>query len=115
MHTLLRLPSDRPEPTLAVRGAAPGLPPTVVVVAGGTGSGKSTFVATVSDNAPSCWATRQAGVAEIGRLTLDDSTVLHLCTMPDGGRHVRRSFFTAGLIGAVIVVDPADSTSAFLR
>ena len=83
--------------------------PAMIAIAG---TGRSTFLATVSETRPSCWAARGGGATELGRLSVDDTTVLHLCTVADARRPPWPASSTSSLVGAVVVADPHRLTDA---
>jgi signal recognition particle receptor subunit beta len=79
-------------------------PPAKIVIAGGRGVGKTTFVGSVSDTDP---VTVEA-VTDVGRITLHRDLVLYLL----GTSEPSRAAF-AGALGAVVLVDPRRIEDAF--
>lgn len=79
-------------------------PPAKIVVTGGRGVGKSTFVASVSDTDP---VTVKAAT-DVGRVTLHRDLVLYLL----GTAEPSQAAF-AGALGAVVLVDPRRVEDAF--
>jgi signal recognition particle receptor subunit beta len=82
----------------------PSRPPTKVIITGGAGAGKTTFVGSVSDTDPiSVEAT-----TDFGRITLNPDLVLYLF----GTSEPAHAAF-AGALGAVVLVDPRRIEDAF--
>ncbi len=79
-------------------------PPTKIIVTGGRGSGKTTFVGSVSDTHP---ITVEAAT-DFGRITLHPDLVLYLFGTAEPGHP---GF--AGALGAVVLVDPLRIEDAF--
>jgi hypothetical protein len=83
--------------------------PVKVVLAGGRGAGKTTFIATLSDVAPLAPAADDGGPAlalDFGRIAIDASLLVYLFATPD---HDRFAFAWDGLVGgalgAIVLVD----------
>jgi signal recognition particle receptor subunit beta len=79
-------------------------PPTKIIVTGGRGSGKTTFVGSVSDTHP---ITVEAAT-DFGRITLHPDLVLYLFGTSEPGH---AGFI--GALGAVVLVDPRRIEDAF--
>lgn len=78
------------------RSAAGERPPTKIIVTGGRGAGKTTFVGSVSDTHP----INVAAATDFGRITLHPDLVLYLFGTSEPGH---AGF--AGALGAVVLVD----------
>jgi len=83
---------------------APSRPPTKVIIAGGPGAGKTTFVGSVSDTHP---ITVEAAT-DFGRITLNPDLVLYLF----GTSKPEHAAF-AGALGAVVLVNSRRIEDAF--
>src|SRR6185437_14840416 len=82
----------------------PAKPPTKIIIAGGAGAGKTTFVGSVSDTHP---ITVEA-TTDFGRITLNPDLVLYLF----GTSEPQHAAFV-GALGAVVLVDPRRIEGAF--
>jgi uncharacterized protein len=79
-------------------------PPTKIVITGGPGAGKTTFVGSVSDTHPII----VEAATDFGRITLHQDLVLYLFGTSEPGQ---AGF--AGALGAVVLVDPRRVEDAF--
>jgi uncharacterized protein len=91
-------------PQAAPGSPGPSRPPTKVIIAGGPGAGKTTFVGSVSDTHP---ITVEAAT-DFGRITLNPDLVLYLF----GTSKPEHAAF-AGALGAVVLVDLRRIEDAF--
>ena len=82
----------------------PSRPPTKVIITGGAGAGKTTFVGSVSDTHP----ISVEAATDFGRITLNPDLVLYLF----GTSEPAHAAF-AGALGAVVLVDPRRIEDAF--
>ena len=82
----------------------PTKPPTKIIVTGGPGAGKTTFVGAVSDTHPIA----VEAATDFGRITLHTDLVLYLFGTSEPGH---AGF--AGALGAVVLVDPRRIEDAF--
>ena len=107
--------------------------PVKVVVAGGFGVGKTTFVSSISDIVPltteaaltmvsdgvddvraNTAKTTTTVAMDFGRIALDDELVLYLFGTPGQDRfHFLWDELTRGAIGAVVLVDPRTIEASF--
>lgn len=129
------MPSDRPRPTPVPAmptgpeehaGADPGLPgSTKIVIAGGFGVGKTTFVTTISEIDPITTEAAMTDIAvqvddntgvegkttttvalDFGRITIDESMILYLFGTPGQDRFAFLwDEVSIGAVGAVVLVD----------
>lgn len=83
---------------------APARPPTKIIITGGRGAGKTTFVGSVSDTHPIA----VEAATDFGRITLHPDLVLYLFGTSDPGH---AGFI--GALGAVVLVDPRRIEDAF--
>lgn len=79
-------------------------PPAKIVVTGGRGVGKTTFVGSVSDTDP----VTVESTTDVGRITLHRDLVLYLLGTPEPSQAA-----FAGALGAVVLVDPRRVADAF--
>jgi signal recognition particle receptor subunit beta len=90
----------RPEPG----SPGPARPPAKIIIAGGVGAGKTTFVGSVSDTHP----IMVQATTDFGRITLNPDLMLYLF----GTSEPQHTAF-AGAVGAVVLVDPRRIEDAF--
>ncbi len=79
-------------------------PPAKIVVTGGRGVGKTTFVGSVSDTDP----VTVESATDVGRITLHRDLMLYLLGTPEPSQAA-----FAGALGAVVLVDPRQVADAF--
>jgi signal recognition particle receptor subunit beta len=82
----------------------PSRPPTKIIITGGAGAGKTTFVGSVSDTHP----IMVEATTDFGRITLNPDLMLYLF----GTSEPQHTAF-AGALGAVVLVDPRRIEEAF--
>jgi uncharacterized protein len=82
----------------------PARPPTKIIITGGRGAGKTTFVGSVSDTHPIA----VEAATDFGRITLHPDLVLYLFGTSEPGH---AGFI--GALGAVVLVDPRRIEDAF--
>jgi len=82
----------------------PARPPTKIIITGGAGAGKTTFVGSVSDTHP----IMVEATTDFGRITLNPDLMLYLF----GTSEPQHAAF-AGALGAVVLVDPRRIADAF--
>jgi uncharacterized protein len=91
-------------PRAELGSPGPSRPPAKIIIAGGAGAGKTTFVGSVSDTHPII----VQATTDFGRITLNPDLMLYLF----GTSEPQHTAF-AGAVGAVVLVDPRRIEDAF--